>query len=89
MRGWGGLEICHVFTYSIVFKQQNCLFLRIGVRGWGDGVGCGRHNCLILNIKTCFDKKVTPLVLVSVLMKQPSSLHNICTFKMKSNLKHL
>ena len=36
--------------------------------GWGcvggeEGV-CGRHNCMILNITTCFDKKVTLLALV-------------------------
>ena len=29
-RGWEGLEICRVFTYSIVFKQQIYrLFLRV------------------------------------------------------------
>ena len=38
------------------------LFLRMGVRELGRG--CGRHNCMILNIKTCFDKKVTLLDLV-------------------------
>ena len=34
----------------------------MGVRELGRG--CGRHNCMILNIKTCFDKKVTLLDLV-------------------------
>ena len=48
----------------------------------GGGVVCGPHNCMILNIKTCFDKKVTLLAMV----QQPSSLLYICTFKMKSNL---
>ena len=62
-RGWEGLEICRVLTYFIVFKHQNYgSFLRIRVRGWGEGVGCGRHNCLIPNIKTYFDKEVTLLV---------------------------
>ena len=36
MSGWGGLEICHVFTDSIVFKQQiYCSFLQIGVGEFG------------------------------------------------------
>ena len=78
--GWGDLEICHVFTYSIVFKQQIYLGC-VGGRG-GGLVVCGPHNCMILNIKTCFDKKVTLLAMV----QQPSSLLYICTFKMKSNL---
>ena len=43
-----------MFTYSIVFKQQ----IYLGCVG-GGGVVCGPHNCMILNIKTCFDKKVT------------------------------
>ena len=63
-RGWGG----HMFTCSIVFKQQiYCSFLRIEVRGWGVGDWVGRHNCMILNIKTWSDKKVTLLALVPVL----------------------
>ena len=63
-RGWGGLEICHVFTYSIFFKQQiYCSFLRMKVIG-GKAVVCRRHKCMILNSKTCFDKKVTFLALV-------------------------
>ena len=52
----------------------------MGVRG-GGGV-CGPHNCIILNIKTCFNKKAKLLALVH----KPSSLLYICTFKMKSNL---
>ena len=43
-------------------------------------------NCMIPNIKTYFDKNVTFLVLVPA-MKHSSSLLNICTFKMKSNLQ--
>ena len=63
-RGWGGLEICHVFTYSLVFNQQiYCSFLRMAVRRGEEGV-CGRHNYMILNITTCSDKKVTLLALV-------------------------
>ena len=45
------------------------------------------HNCMILNIKTCFDKKVTFSFGASVIVKQLSLLLNICTFKMKSRLK--
>ena len=48
-------------------KQQiNCSFLRMGDGGaWvGGRVVSGRHNCMILHIKTCFDKKVTLLALV-------------------------
>ena len=49
-RGWEDLKICQVFAYSIVFKQQiYCSFLQMGVRRGVDG-GCGRHNCMILNI---------------------------------------
>ena len=81
---WGGLEICHMFTHSIFFKQRIfCSFLRMGVRG----VVCGRHNRMIVGIKTCYDKKAFSFV-GSVIVKQPSSLLNICTFTMKSNLKH-
>ena len=38
--------------------------------GWGARVCwvvCGRHNFMILNIQTCFDRKVTTLALVPVL----------------------
>ena len=36
-------------------------FCGSGCVGYGEegGGGCGRRNCMILNIKTCFDKKVT------------------------------
>ena len=50
--GWESLEICHVFTHSIVFKQP---------------MACECHNYIIPNIKTYFDKKVALLVLVPVL----------------------
>ena len=36
------------------------------VDGWGVVV-CGRHNCMILNFKTCFDKKVILVALVPLL----------------------
>ena len=80
-----------MFTYCMVFKQQiYCLFLWMGVHGSvGGGVVCGSHNCIILTIKTCFDKKATFLALVPVLVKQPSLLLNICMFKMKTNLKNI
>ena len=67
VKGWGGLEICHVLTDYIVFKQQiYCSFLLKGVtERWG--MVCGRHNCMIPNIKTNFDKKLTFLALVAVL----------------------
>ena len=49
-RGWGGLEICHMFTDSIVFKQHiYCLFLQMKDR-WVGVVWKG-HNCMISNIK--------------------------------------
>ena len=64
--GWGSLEICHVFTDCIVFKQRiYCLFLQM--RGRWVGVVCKGHNCMIPNIKTYFDKKVTFLDLIPVL----------------------
>ena len=59
-----------MFTCSVVFKQQiYCSFLGGGGGGGGGGAGvvCGRHNCMILHIKTCFDKKVTLLALVPLL----------------------
>ena len=66
-RTWGGLEICGVFTDSIVFKQQIYRsFLQMGGR-CGGGVKklvifCGCHNCIIPNVK-----KVMFLALVPVL----------------------
>ena len=53
----------------LFFKQQiYCSFLRVVVRGWRGGGGVyRRHNSMILNIKACFDKKVTVLALVPVL----------------------
>ena len=39
-------------------------FCGSGCVGYGGG---GRRNCMILNIKTCFDKKVTILALMPVL----------------------
>ena len=65
-RGWGGLEICHMFTDSIVFKQHiYCLFLQMKDRWVGDV--CKGHNCMISNIKIYFDKKLLFLVLMPVL----------------------
>ena len=65
-RGWGGPEICHVFTDSIAFKQHiYCLFLQM--KGRSVGVVCKGYNCMIPNIKTYFDKKVTFLDLMPVL----------------------
>ena len=65
-RGCGGLEICHMFTDSIVFKQHiYCLFLQIGKGRWG--VFCEGHNCMIPDIKTYSDKKVRFLALMPVL----------------------
>ena len=53
---------------SIIF----CSFLQMGVRGGRGGlVVCGRHNGMILNIKTYFHKKVTLLALVQ---KQPAEM---------------
>ena len=67
-RWWGGLEIRQMFIYSVVFKQQICCsFLLMGVREWELGVRGGYYNCMILNIKTSFDKKVTFLPLVLML----------------------
>ena len=86
-RGGGGLEICHVFTDSIVFKQHvYCLFLQMKDR-WV-GVVCKGHNCMMPNIKTYFDKKSNIFSFdPSVTVKQWPLLLNICTFKMKNNLK--
>ena len=38
-----------------------------GGGGGGGGMGFGRQNCMILNRKSCFDKKVILLALVPVL----------------------
>ena len=88
-RGWRSLEICHIFTYCMVLNSRFIVYFC----GWGYmggwGVVCGSHNCIILTIKTCFDKKATFLALVPVLVKQPSLHLNICMFKMKSNLKNI
>ena len=42
-------------------------FSKWGVGEWVRVVVCGHHNCLIPNIKTYFDKKVTFLALFPVL----------------------
>ena len=66
--GCGSLEICHIFTDPIIFKQQiYCSLWEWGVWVGGKGVVCECHHCMILNIKTYFDKKVTILALVPVL----------------------
>ena len=47
----GGLEICHVFADSVVFKQQiYCSVLgMVGNEGDSKKIGpfCGRHKCMI------------------------------------------
>ena len=87
-RGWGSLEIRYMFTYSAVFKQQiYCSFLRMGVRGWG--VGAGRWRVDVIIVWYLILKLALISFGASVIMKQSSSLLNICTFKMRSNLKHL
>ena len=70
---WRGVEevlkfggLFHVFTDSVAFKQHiYCLFLQM--KGRSVGVVCKGYNCMIPNIKTYFDKKVTFLDLMPVL----------------------
>ena len=76
---------------QIVLFLNNRSIVHFCRRGWlgGWGMVCGCHNCMIPNIKTHLDKKVTFLALVPVLQwNKPSLLLHICMFKMKSNLKH-
>ena len=48
------------------------------------------HNCVIPNIKVYFDKNSNIFSFgASIIVEQSFSLLNICTFKMKSNVKHL
>ena len=57
-----------------VLKFVTCLHILLFLNSFADGGAwvdrrggqCGRHNYMILNIKTCFDKKVTLLALVPV-----------------------
>ena len=57
--------------------------------GGAGGQGWFVDVIMILNIKTCFNKKSNTFSFgASVIVKQPSSLLNLCTFKIKSNLKH-
>ena len=66
--GWGGLGIRHVFTDSIIFKQQiHGSFLQMG-GAWVGGGGLTTSYFMIPNIKTYFDKKVTFLALVPSLL---------------------
>ena len=61
------------------------------MRGWGGAGGQGWFVdvIMILNIKTCFNKKSNTFSFgASVIVKQSSSLLNIFKFKMKSLLKH-
>ena len=66
----------------------NFCWWRVG--GWV-GVVCGCHNCMIPNIKTYFDKKVTFLVLVSVLQwnSHPHFLIYVCSKWKVINFKSL
>ena len=63
--GRGGGEALKFVTclHILLFLNSRSIanFCRWGAYG---GVACGHHNCMILNIKTCFDKKVTLLALV-------------------------
>ena len=60
--GRGGREVLKFVTclHILLFLNRSIVHFC----GWGYVVVCGRHNCMILNIKTCFDKKVTFLALV-------------------------
>ena len=67
-RGLEGLEISHVVIDAIVFKQQVYgPFLRMKCGRVCGLVVYGRHNCMISNIKTYFDKKIILPALVLVL----------------------
>ena len=67
-RGLEGLEISQVVIDAIVFKQQVYgPFLRIKCVRVCGLVVYGRHNCMISNIKTYFDKEITFSALVLVL----------------------
>ena len=69
--GRGGEEVLKFVTclYILLFLNSRSIvhFCGWGCVGVGGGVVCGRHNCMIFNIKVCFDKKVTLLTLVPVL----------------------
>ena len=68
--GRGGEEVLKFVTclHILLFLNSKSI---VNFCGWGcvdgEGVVCGRHNCMTLNIKTCFDKKVRLLALVPVL----------------------
>ena len=70
--GRGGGEVLKVVTclHILLFLNSRSIFFAEGGawvdRGGGGGGQYGRHNYMILNIKTCFDKKVTLLALVPV-----------------------
>ena len=53
-----------VYIFYCFYTADLLLIFADGGAGVGKGVVCGRHKCMILNIKTCFDKKVTLLPLV-------------------------
>ena len=79
----GGEEVLKFVTclwILLILNNIYCSFLWIG--GWVKKlvIFCGRHKCMIPNVK-----EVTFLDLVPAL--QPSSLLSICMFKMKGNLK--
>ena len=62
-------EILKFVTCLHILLFLNSRFI-VHLCGWGAWVCevvCGCHNFMILNIKTCFDKKVTILALVPVL----------------------
>ena len=61
--GKGGGEVLKLVLclHILLFLNSKSI---IHFCGWGYEGGGGCHNCMILNIKTCFDKKVTLLALV-------------------------
>ena len=61
-----GKVLKFVTCLQILLFLNNRLLFIFADGGWvGGGFGC--HNCIILNIITYFDKKVTFLALVPVL----------------------
>ena len=66
-----GVEVLKFATslQILLFSNNRSIvhFWEWGVWVGGKGVVCECHHCMILNIKTYFDKKVTILALVPVL----------------------
>ena len=84
-RGDGELLRFVTCLHILLFLNSRSI-LRMGVHGWGVGWFVDVIILWSLTLKLALIKNSTFNFGATVIVQQPSSLLNICTFKMKSNL---